>query len=213
MGGGDRDPNEAQDRIRVHDRRRVRPHVEPGPPASEPESIGGAGDALPGDAGGVPSSAAPASGDELAAARRQAAEYFEQMQRMTADFDNARKRMVKDQTRAVELAAERLISQLLDILDEFRIAMIHAEEAPKEFAPYLKGFELVYAKLFDTLRADGLERMEAVGAPFDPTLHEALLQTGEGDGHPVVAEVFRDGYTFKGKVLRPAGVRVHVGEE
>jgi molecular chaperone GrpE len=135
------------------------------------------------------------------------------MQRMTADFDNARKRMVKDQTRAVELASERLISQLLDIVDEFRIAMVHAEAAPEEFAPYLKGFELVYAKLFDTLKADGLERIDAVGKPFDPTLHEALLQTGEGDGHPVVAEIFRDGYVFKGKVLRPAGVRVHVGKE
>jgi molecular chaperone GrpE len=202
---GDRDPNEPQDRIRVHDRRRVRPHAEP-PPAPEPSDAAGTeAEAPPG---------APAGGDaELEEARRQSAAYFEQMQRMTADFDNARKRMVKDQTRAVELASERLISQLLDIVDEFRIAMVHAEAAPEEFAPYLKGFELVYAKLFDTLKADGLERIDAVGKPFDPTLHEALLQTGEGDGHPVVAEIFRDGYVFKGKVLRPAGVRVHVGKE
>jgi molecular chaperone GrpE len=202
----DRDPHEPQERIRVTDRRRVRPHVEPAP-------------APPGsDAGAAPPASAPEratapAGSELEEARRQAAEYFEQMQRMTADFDNARKRMVKDQTRAVEMASERLISQLLDALDEFQIAMVHAEGAPEEFGPYLKGFELVYAKLFDVLKADGLEQIDAVGQPFDPTLHEALLQTGDGDGHPVVAEVFRNGYTFKGKVLRPAGVRVHVQEE
>ncbi len=212
MGDDDRERNEPQERIRVHDRRRVRPHVEPGPGPSEASEPGASGGDAPNE-GVVPSAPAPNAADQLEDARRQAAQYFEQMQRMTADFDNARKRMVKDQTRAVELASERIVSQLLDVLDEFRIAMVHAEAAPDEFAPYLKGFELVYAKLFDTLKADGLERIDAVGEPFDPTLHEALLQTGEGDGHPVVAEIFRDGYLFKGKVLRPAGVRVHVGKE
>ena len=212
MGDGDRDPNEPQERIRVHDRRRVRPHVEPRPESEAPEPPATGVEAPGDDAAGSAAEPAP-PGSELDEARRLAAEYFEQMQRMTADFDNARKRMVKDQTRAVELASERLLSQLLDVLDEFRIAMVHAEAAPEEFAPYLKGFELVYAKLFDVLKADGLERIDAVGKPFDPTLHEALLQTGQGDGHPVVAEVFRDGYLFKGKVLRPAGVRVHLGEE
>jgi molecular chaperone GrpE len=152
------------------------------------------------------------SPEDAEQARRQAAEYFDQLQRMTAEFDNARKRMVKDQTRAVEMASESLVSRLLDVLDEFQIAMMHGEQAP-EFAPYLKGFELVYAKLFDTLRSEGLERIEALGQPFDPNRHEALVQTGEGEDHPVVSEVFRDGYTFKGKVLRPAGVKVHRGDD
>ena len=62
--------------------------------------------------------------------------------------------------------------------------------------------------LVDTLRAEGLERIEAQGKPFDPELHEALMQSGEGDGDPVVADVLRPGYTLKGRVLRPAGVRV-----
>jgi molecular chaperone GrpE len=156
-----------------------------------------------------PTADSPADAEQ---ARRQAAEYFDQLQRMTAEFDNARKRMVKDQTRAVEMASESLVSRLLDVLDEFQIAMMHGEQAP-EFAPYLKGFELVYAKLFDTLRSEGLERIEALGQPFDPNRHEALVQTGEGEDHPVVSEVFRDGYTFKGKVLRPAGVKVHRGDD
>jgi molecular chaperone GrpE len=53
-----------------------------------------------------------------------------------------------------------------------------------------------------------LERMDAQGKPFDPETHEALMQTGEGEGDPVVADVLRPGYTLKGRVLRPAGVRV-----
>ena len=74
-----------------------------------------------------------------------------------------------------------------------------------------KGVELVYAKLVDALRAEGLERIEAEGKPFDPNEHEALMQTGDGDGEPVVAEVFREGYRLRGKVLRPAQVRVTRG--
>jgi molecular chaperone GrpE len=149
---------------------------------------------------------------ELDAARTELAECREHLQRLSADFDNARKRMVKDQTHAIERASQRLVARLLEVLDEFQLALKHGEQGPG-FGPYLKGFELVYAKLFDTLRAEGLERIDAVGKPFDPTLHEALLQTGNGEGEPVVDEVWREGYTFKGTVLRPAGVRVRRGEE
>ena len=201
--------------IRVTDRRRVRPHAEPDPrevDVAAPEE--GAATPTTDDPAGAetPPVADPGVAAEADQARREAAEYFEQLQRMTAEFDNARKRMVKDQTRAVEMAAEGLLSKLLDVLDEFQIAMMHGEQSP-EFAPYLKGFELVYAKLFDTLRSEGLERIDALGQDFDPNRHEALIQTGEGEEHPVVSEVLRDGYTFKGKVLRPAGVKVHRGAE
>jgi molecular chaperone GrpE len=68
--------------------------------------------------------------------------------------------------------------------------------------------ELLYAKLLDALRAEGLERIEAEGRPFDPNEHEALLQTGDGDGDPVVVEVLRHGYRLRGTVIRPASVRV-----
>jgi molecular chaperone GrpE len=60
----------------------------------------------------------------------------------------------------------------------------------------------------DALKAEGLERIDAQGAPFDPEQHEALMQTGEGDGEPVVADVLRPGYTLRGRVIRPSGVRV-----
>ena len=144
-------------------------------------------------------------------AREEAADdvavYREHLQRLQAEFENYRKRVLKEQTQAVELAAKPVIQRLLEVLDDFDLALLHAQDKP-DFDRFLHGVELVYAKLVDTLRAEGLERIEAQGKPFDPEQHEALLQTGGGDGDPVVADVLRPGYTLKGRVLRPAGVRV-----
>jgi molecular chaperone GrpE len=145
--------------------------------------------------------------DELAQARAEAQEYLGHLQRLQAEFDNYRKRVLREQTAAVELAGEPVIRRLLEVLDDFELAMMAAEAEP-DLETFLKGVELVYAKLVDALKAEGLERIAAEGAPFDPERHEALMQTGDGDGEPHVAEVFRSGYTLKGRVLRPAGVRV-----
>ncbi|HEY7659385.1 MAG TPA: nucleotide exchange factor GrpE [Actinomycetota bacterium] len=148
----------------------------------------------------------PAS-DEVDLVRAQAAEYRDHLQRLQAEFDNYRKRVMKEQTRAVEMAAQPVVLRLLEVLDEFDLALLAAERTP-DFEQFRKGVELVYAKLADTLHAEGLERIEADGKPFDPVEHEALMQTGEGDGEPHVGEVFRQGYRLKGRVLRPASVRV-----
>ena len=145
--------------------------------------------------------------DELAEARLQARTYLEHLQRLQAEFDNYRKRVLREQTSAVELASEPVMRRLLEVLDEFELALMHATEKP-DYDRFLHGVELVFAKLVDALRAEGLEKIEAQGEPFDPELHEALLQSGEGDGDPVVADVLRNGYTLRGRVLRPAGVRV-----
>src|SRR6266705_4268550 len=144
---------------------------------------------------------------DLDKARAEAAELKEHLQRLAADFDNYRKRMLKEQTRAVEMASEPLVRRLLEVLDEFDLALVAAEQKP-DFEKFLHGVELVYAKLLDSLRAEGLERIDAAGRPFDPKLHEALMQSGEGDAEPVVADVFRQGYLLRGRVLRPAGVKV-----
>jgi molecular chaperone GrpE len=145
---------------------------------------------------------------DLAKAQREAAEYLDHLRRLQADFDNFRKRTLKQQTNAVELASQPVVVRLLEVLDDFELALMAAEQQP-DFEKFRKGVELVYAKLADVLRAEGVKRIDAEGAPFDPELHEALMQTGEGDGELVVADVLRPGYTLKGRVLRPAGVRVH----
>jgi molecular chaperone GrpE len=115
--------------------------------------------------------------------------------------------VLKEQTRAVEMAAQPTMLRLLEVLDDFDLALLAAEEQP-DFERFRKGVELVYAKFVDALRAEGLERIAAEGRPFDPNEHEALMQTGEGDGEPHVAEVFRQGYRLKGSVVRPVSVRV-----
>ena len=149
-------------------------------------------------------------GSELERAQREAAEYLDHLRRLQAEFDNFRKRTLKQQSHAVELAAQPVVSRLLEVLDDFDLALMSAEQQP-DFERFRKGVELVYAKLRDALRAEGLERMQAEGKPFDPEQHEALMQTGEGEGELTVADVLRPGYTLKGRVIRPAGVRVHKG--
>ena len=141
---------------------------------------------------------------------REVEEYRAHLQRLQAEFDNYRKRVLREQTTAVEMASEPVMRRLLEVLDDFELALLHANEDVDEDR-LLKGVELVYAKLLDALRAEGLERIEAEGEPFDPSLHEALMQTGEGDGELRVAEVFRPGYALRGRVIRPAGVRVERG--
>lgn len=149
-------------------------------------------------------------GSEVEQARAKAAEYLDHLRRLQAEFANFRKRSLRQQTHAVEQAAQPVVSRLLEVLDDFELALMAAERQP-DFEQFRKGVELVYAKLVDALRAEGLQRMEVDGAPFDPEHHEALMQTGEGEGDLVVADVMRPGYTLKGRVIRPAGVRVHKG--
>jgi molecular chaperone GrpE len=145
---------------------------------------------------------------ELEAARAEAAQYLDHLRRLQAEFDNYRKRVLKEQTQAIELAAQPAILRLLEVLDDFELALMAANDKP-DFDRFLHGVELVYAKLLDALKAEGLERIAAEGAPFDPERHEALMQTGDGEGERVVVvDVLRPGYTLKGRVIRPAGVRV-----
>lgn len=144
--------------------------------------------------------------DELVQARKEAEEYRDHLQRLQAEFANYRKRVLKEQTRAVEMAAQPVVLRLLEVMDDFDLAL--AADQISDFAKFRKGVELVYAKLVDALKAEGLERIEAEGRPFDPEEHEALMQTGGGEGEPHVAEVFRQGYRLKGSVIRPASVRV-----
>jgi molecular chaperone GrpE len=198
----DRDQEQERPRVRVTDKRRVR-DVEAGAGdagAQPPVVDAGVGSAVPGVA-------EPVVGAQLEAARKEAAEYLEHLQRLQAEFDNYRKRVLKEQTRAVEMAAEPMVRKLLEVLDEFDLALMAAEQKP-DFDRFLHGVELVYAKLNDILRSEGLERIDANGKPFDPSLHEALMQTGEPEGEPYVGDVLRPGYTLRGRVIRPAGVKV-----
>ena len=200
-----RDARREEPTFRVTDKRRFSGGAEGSNEPSAPVDV-----QLTEEAAADAAASVPGGGDELARARADAEEYREHLQRLQAEFDNYRKRTIKEQSRMLELASEPVVRRLLEVLDDFELALLHAEqhEQQPEMGKFTKGVELVFAKLVDALRAEGLEKIESEGRPFDPELHEALMQSGEGDGEPVVAEVFRPGYTLKGHVLRPAGVRV-----
>ncbi|HET7237347.1 MAG TPA: nucleotide exchange factor GrpE [Actinomycetota bacterium] len=189
-----REGDDPRPKVRVVDKRRFR------------EGSEGAV-AAPSEEPSAEPSVEAAEPDELVLARGEAAEYRDHLQRLQAEFDNYRKRVLKEQTRAVELASQPAMLRLLEVLDEFDLALMAAERSP-DFEQFRRGVELVYAKLVESLRTEGLERIEAEGQVFDPVQHEALMQSGGPDGEPYVAEVFRPGYRLKGSVLRPASVRI-----
>ena len=145
----------------------------------------------------------------LERAQREAAEHLDDLKRLKAEFENYRKRVLKEQTQLVERASQQLVEKLMPVLDNFELALIAADRT-KDYEPLVRGVEIVYGELMDLLHKEGLAKIEAVGKPFDPTQHEAVLEVGDGpaEGDPVVAEVVRNGYTLKGKVVRPAMVKV-----
>jgi molecular chaperone GrpE len=204
-----RDEEETR-RVKVTEKRRV--HLDPASEGDAGADVGRGSSASAASGRGEAPPAGAEPGDALAEARAKAAEYLDHLQRLQAEFDNYRKRVLREQTRAVDLAAEPLVRKLLEVMDEFDLALMAAEKQP-DFDRFLHGVELVYAKLQEILRQEGLERIEAQGKAFDPTRHEALLESqGEGgeaaDGEPVVVDVMRPGYTLRGQVIRPAGVKV-----
>ncbi len=125
-------------------------------------------------------------------------------QRVQADFENYRKRMLRDQTDAIARATEGLIEQLLPIVDSFELALRQLDQTDEQVR---KGVELVYTGLLNVLEKAGLERIDSTGVPFDPNVHEAVMQEGD-HGDPVAVETIRTGYLLKGRVLRPAMVKV-----
>lgn len=125
-------------------------------------------------------------------------------QRVQADFENYRKRMIREQTEHVERANEQLIAALLPVLDNFELALTSTADVDE---PMRKGFELAYTELLDVLERAGLERVATDGVAFDPNVHEAVMQEGEGE-HAVVADAMRSGFLLKGRLLRPAMVKV-----
>ena len=142
--------------------------------------------------------------DSLAAEK---AEWHDRALRVTAEFHNFRRRVEKEKVELLDYASTEAVRPLLVVLDDFERAL-KTESADKE---YVKGMELIYQRFFEALKKMGLEPMDSQGKPFDPHLHHAIemVQTSEAPDHTVLAELQR-GYNFKGKLLRPAMVKVAV---
>ena len=150
----------------------------------------------------------PEPGVELDKARADAAAHLDDLQRLKAEFDNYRKRTLKEQSRLIEIASAGLVGRLISVLDHFELAL-DAAEGSRDFESMLDGIRLVFSEFTEVLRGEGLEPILAKGEKFDPELHEAAISnSGDGSGTHIVEEVMRSGYRFKGRVIRPAMVRV-----
>jgi molecular chaperone GrpE len=153
----------------------------------------------------APEPEAPAP-DPLAVAIAERNEYLDLAQRVQADFENYRKRAVRDQERLVAHAHERLVRDLLPILDDLERALEAAER--HEEAQLVEGVQLVEQALRSALRKEGLLEIETDGQ-FDPHVHEALLaQPSDGAESGSVLDVVQRGYRLGDKVVRPARVIV-----
>ncbi len=138
-------------------------------------------------------------------------DYLDTLRRLQADFDNFRKRALRDQDAAAERAGERLVAKLLPVLDTFELAMSHAaaDGVAVDDSPMAK----LHDSLLSALESEGLERLAPTGEPFDPSVadavvHEEADDSADPSAGPQVSEVLRAGYRWKSKVVRPAMVKV-----
>jgi molecular chaperone GrpE len=143
---------------------------------------------------------------DLASLQRERDDLLDTTRRLQADFENYRKRVAREEAALVERSTERLLEQLLPVLDSFELAVRNLDESDVD-EKVRKGIDLVYAELVAVMERAGLQRIEARDAPFDPNEHEAVLQD-DGDGEPHVEDVLRTGWKLRGRVLRPAMVKV-----
>ena len=137
------------------------------------------------------------------------AELQDRLLRARAEFDNFRKRSERERSDFIQFATMDMVKDVLPVLYDFERAL-KVETADRDYA---KGVELIYQRLSDTLRKMGLEPIDTAGQKFDPNLHQAVerVPTEEAEDQAILGE-FQRGYNFKGKLLRPAMVRVAVRE-
>lgn len=153
-------------------------------------------------------STAPAPADEAAKLAAERDQLRDRLLRTTAEFDNYRKRVDRDRRDMSDRAAESVLLELLPIVDDLERAL--AAEATGEGAEaYRRGVELIYKQVMDLLTRRGVKAMDALGADFDPNLHQAVAsEAAEGARDGEVIAVLRAGYLLNDRLLRPAMVKV-----
>ena len=143
--------------------------------------------------------------DELT---KQADENHQRFLRVQADFDNFRRRTLKEKEELGQYASMKLIGQLLPVVDNFGRA-IEAAKSGGDVESFAKGVDMIFRQLEQLLEQEGLKAMDTVGQPFNPEFHQAIMQV-ESDEHEegIVVEEIQKGYMLKDKVIRPAMVKV-----
>jgi len=145
---------------------------------------------------------------ELKEARAQAEELQQRLLRAQADFDNFRRRTMKEKEELAQYASSKLVTQLLPVLDNFERALAAAQTGSEEQS-FVKGVDMIFRQFMQVLEQEGVKAMNAVGEPFNPEFHQAIMQV-ESEEHEegIVVEEVQKGYMLKDRVLRPAMVKV-----
>jgi molecular chaperone GrpE len=143
----------------------------------------------------------------LATLKRERDEYYDRLLRQTAEFDNYRKRIERERRAQSDQAVVDLMLEVLLVVDDFDRALTMAGD--EGGSSYRKGVELIHAKLHDLLRRHNVRPIDALGATFDPNVHQAVMyeEAGEHRDGEVIGEM-RSGYTMGDRLLRPAMVKV-----
>jgi molecular chaperone GrpE len=149
---------------------------------------------------------------ELETEKHKNEELLTRLKYMQADLENYRKRMDKELAEARESSVRSLLTRLLVVQDEMDMAAKHSDG--EEEGEVKEGVEMVRKKLWSALESAGVERIDCVGRPFDPALHEAVEKVqGNSHGEDVVVEEIRPGFMFKGRLLRPSMVKVELASK
>jgi len=136
------------------------------------------------------------------------ADLYDRLLRKQAEFDNFRRRTEREREEFTDYANMEAMRPLLGILDDFERAL---KAAPPDSGEFVKGIELIYTRFVDSLKKLGLETIESVGMKFDPNLHHAVNKAESADfEEDTVLEEYQKGYNYRGKLLRPAMVKVSV---
>jgi molecular chaperone GrpE len=165
----------------------------------------------PAQAAGAPGQEPPSSLEAIALERdnllADKADLQERLVRRQAEFDNFRRRAEREKADVAEYANTETVSALLPVIDDLERAL-KVESSDKE---YSRGMELIYQRLSDSLKKLGLEPIVTAGQTFDPHLHHAveMMETNDHEDHTILDE-YQRGYNFKGRLLRPAMVKVAV---
>lgn len=153
--------------------------------------------------------------EEAETAKKEAADASDRLLRLQADWDNYRRRTAAERIAERERAAEKLVTNLLPVLDDMERASDHAAqnaEGDEKVAQFVEGVMAVHAKMLDILGKEGVEVIDPAGEAFDPLVHQAVGRVEDAEAYDeTVAQVYQKGYRMGGKVIRSAMVTVTYG--
>ena len=148
--------------------------------------------------------------EEIERLQNMVVELDEKAKYAQAELINYRKRKDEETTNMLKYANQDLVLELIPVLDNFERAIKLAKNDDEKLNSFLDGFKMLYSHIVDTLKQFGVEEIESLGKEFDPNMHLALItdkdETKEND---IILEVLLKGYTLKGKMIRPASVKVN----